>query len=165
MKKVICAFLLMAMVFSLVACSSENNPISKRYTEDRSSQMEDITISDEKFEMYLSSKIIPLCSSVNTLSMQAQQLKMGVGNKQNEITRVETILTDMQSISEELMDMNVSETKQTQKQNVLDALNNLEIQLTSYKTLLSSENITQDDIQNAMDIITSALDTVKQATK
>lgn len=165
MKKVICVFILIVMVFSLAACSSEDNSVNKRYTKDRSSQMGDIPISDEKFEMYLSDKVIPLCDSVNTLSMQAQQLKMGVGNKQNEITRVETILTDMQNIREELMDMNVNETKQTQKQNVLDALNNLEIQLTSYKTLLSSENITKDDIQSAMDIITSALDTVKQAAK
>jgi hypothetical protein len=164
MKKTISVILLIVMIFSLTACG-ENSPINKRYTEDRSSQMPDIPISDEKFAMYLSSKVIPLCNSVYTLSMQAQQLKLGAGNVENEIKRVEDILADMQKIREDLMEMKINEHKQEQKQNIIDSLNNLEIQLSSYKTLLSSENLTKNDIQNAIDIITSALDTVKQYAK
>lgn len=165
MKKAMYILLLVIMIFSLTACSEENNPINKRYTEDRSSYMLDIPMSDSQFTMYLSSKVIPLCNSVYTLSMQAQQLKLGTGNAENEIKRIESILGETKQIREDLMEMNVSVNKQEQKQNIINSLNNLEIQLSSYKTLLSSENFTKNDIQNAIDIIMNALDTVKQYTK
>jgi len=164
MKKLISVLLLIILVFSLTACG-ENSPISKRYTEDRSSQMPDIPISDDQFAMFLSGKVIPLCNSVYTLSMQAQQLKLGIGNVESEITRIDNVLGNMQKIREDLMEIKVNEHKQEQKQNVIDSLNNLEIQLSSYRTLLSSGDFTKDDIQNAIDIITTALDTVKQHAK
>lgn len=164
MKRLLSIFLLIMMVFSLTACS-ESNPINKRYTEDRSSQMPNIPVSDEKFTMYLSNKIIPITNSVYTLSMQAQQLKAGTGNIENEIKRIDNILVEIQEAREGLMDMNVNEHKQEQKQNVINSLNNLEIQLSSYKTLLTSKNLTKTNIQNAIDIIMGALDSLKQYTK
>jgi len=167
MKRILSAFLLIIMIFSLTACNKcdKENPISKRYTDDRSSQMPDIPISDEKFTAYLSNKVIPLCDSVYTLSIQAQQLKAGTGNIENEIKRVDNISTDIQKIREDLMGMNVNENKKEQKQSIMDSLNNLDIQLSSYKTLLSSKSLTKTDIQNTIDAIMGALDSVKQYAK
>lgn len=164
MKKIVSLLLLFVMVFSLTACN-ESNPVNKRYTEDRSTILPDIPVSNEKFSMFITSEIIPITNSVYTLSMQAQQLKAGTGNVESEIQRIDSLLVDIQTAREGLMDLNVNEDKQQQKQNILDALNNLEIQLSSYKTLLSSDKITKASIQDAIDIIMGALDTVKQHAK
>lgn len=164
MKKIVSLLLLFVMVFSLTACN-ESNPVNKRYTEDRSTILPDIPVSNEKFSMFITSEIIPITNSVYTLSMQAQQLKAGTGNVESEIQRIDSLLVDIQTAREGLMDLNVNEDKQQQKQNILDALNNLEIQLSSYKTLLSSDKITKASVQDAIDIIMGALDTVKQHAK
>lgn len=163
-KQLIKILLMLISIVILTGCTSENNPINKRYMEDRSDQLPDIALSDEQFVMLLRQEVIPINNSIYTLSMQAQQLKAGVGDMKTEIERVDTILGNIQNTIEKIMDMKVSQKEEARKKNVIDALNNLKIQLTSYKTILSSDNATKASIQTAIDIIMSALETLKQYT-
>lgn len=158
----ICFILL--VLFTLTACGNENGPIAKRYTENRSDMLPDITQTDEQFSMYLNQQIIPISNSIYTLSMQAQQLKAGTGSVEAEIKRVDTIVNDVQSKIEDIMDLKLNRNQEAKRQNVIEALTNLKVQLSSYKNVLYSENLTKAAVQNAVDIIMSALETVKQYT-
>ena len=163
-KRLLVVCFIFLATLALTACGDENNPINKRYTEDRSSLMPDIPQTDEQFNMYLRQQIIPINNAIYTLSMQAQQLKAGTGSINAEIERVDNILNDIQNRIEGIMDIKVSSQQEERKQAVIEALNNLKIQLSSYKNVLSSENVTKADVQSAIDIIMGALETVKQYT-
>lgn len=158
----ICFILL--VLFTLTACGNKNGPIAKRYTENRSDMLPDITQTDEQFSMYLNQQIIPISNSIYTLSMQAQQLKAGTGSVEAEIKRVDTIVNDIQSKIEDIMDLKLNQNQEAKRQNIIEALTNLKVQLSSYKNVLYSENLTKAAVQNAVDIIMSALETVKQYT-
>lgn len=158
----ICFILL--VLFTLTACGNENGPITKRYTENRSDILPDITQTDEQFSMYLNQQIIPISNSIYTLSMQAQQLKAGTGSVEAEIKRVDTIVNDVQNKIEDIMDLKLNQNQEAKRQNIIEALTNLKVQLSSYKNVLYSENLTKAAVQNAVDIIMSALETVKQYT-
>lgn len=163
-KQLLSICFILLVLFTLTACGNENSPINKRYTENRSDMLPDITQTDEQFSMYLNQQIIPISNSIYTLSMQAQQLKAGTGSVEAEIKRVDTIVNDIQSKIEDIMDLKLNQNQEAKRQNVIEALTNLKVQLSSYKNVLYSENLTKAAVQNAVDIIMSALETVKQYT-
>lgn len=163
-KQLLSICFILLVLFTLTACGNENSPINKRYTENRSDMLPDITQADEQFSMYLNQQVIPISNSIYTLSMQAQQLKAGTGSVEAEIERVDMIVNDVQNKIEGIMDLKLNQNQEAKRQNVIEALTNLKVQLSSYKNVLCSENLTKAAVQNAVDIIMSALETVKQYT-
>lgn len=162
MKRIFSIIMVLAIAFSLTACEGEN-ALNKRYTKDRSDMMGDLPITENEYNMQVIQEMTPITSSIHTLNKQAQALKMGATTKDKEIERVDDICADIQSAKEHLLDLSVTSEMEEKREALMEALDELEINLASYKTILSSEEkqATKDDIQAAVDIIMSSLETVK----
>lgn len=149
----------------LISCDFEKNPTNQKLFGDNSESMPTVTISDQEFQIGVVQKIAPISQDGYSLNSQAIAIKNGRIDKSTEISKIEIMIDNIQNARNYVSGLNVSDSKKTNQQELLKALDNYSTQLTDYKNLLSNEKINKENLQLKIDEVMSALDLVKQYSK
>lgn len=150
-------FLLFLVTLILCLTSCENNSAGKRYIEDNSSKMPKIVMTDEKYDMYINTKITPLLKSVYNLS----NLPIENDMVKDEIEKINNINKNIDKINTNLVNVNVTTNKYRDKLLLSKELDNLKNELTKYKEILL-ESDDKKKIQKQKDVIFYITNNIKQ---
>lgn len=163
MKKVFAFILLCITCIGLIGCNVQE--LSQKPNEkvfgDRSDKMKKIPISNEEYNLFLIQKVSPLCQNTYNLNNQAIAIKNGRIDRADEVQVIDSMLKNVESVREELSNLNVSEEKKSSQKNILDALDTFSMELTDYQGLLKNDSITKDSLQQKIDAVINALEQVK----
>ena len=159
MKKTMLLILLFFTI--IISINFNSSTIEKRYVPEDS--FEKITMTNERYSMYITLKITPLLESVYNLSSQSKLVDSE--NINSEIDKTNTIIDNIQVFKENLELLTVTDTKEKNKQNLIRELTNLQKELRNYQHLLSGKDFDSKEIQNQIDNCFIALNNVKEYAK
>ncbi|QUH22052.1 hypothetical protein [Alkaliphilus sp. B6464] len=164
LKKILLIAISLVLVLGVTGCS-DSSGAGKRYVQDRSDRMEDIAITDSQYKMGVTSIVTPIIQSGYNININAQQIKMGRGDIMSEIENIERQVEDVQSVRNKVSSLKVLQSKEMDKEDLINGIDTYSQRLNNYKAVLQSENLTKDQVQLAIDNLMAALDIVKQYTR
>lgn len=162
----ICLCILSMTMFAGCTNSEDGkNSAGEKLFGDRSEYMPNIALSDSEFSTQVTIKVTPIAQDGYALKSQAIAIKNGRVDKENEIAKIDIMLSNIQKTRSEIFDMNVSETKKVTKDALVKALDSYSTELTDYKNLLQQSEVEGTKLQFKIDSVINALDLVKQYSK
>lgn len=160
MKKIVSILLICMLSMSLSGCQ-----LTKRFVKDNSDKMPQIEISDDKYQMTLIKYIAPIAQDGYTLKSQSISIKNGRIDRSGEVSKIDTMITNVDAVRSKIIEMNVSDNKKTDKELLISALDAYTTQLTDYKNVLSLDELDKEQLQYKIDNVMNALENVKQWSK
>lgn len=149
----------------LVGCDENHNPANEKLFGDNSSFMPQVPISDQEFQIGIIQKISPITQDGYFLNSQAIAIKNGRVDRDNELPKIDIMVNNVQSVRDYVSELNVSENKKVNQEELIKALDKYSTQLTDYKNLLSNDSVSKENLQLKIDEVMSALELVKQFSK
>lgn len=167
MKKLSLVLIAISISSLFIGCSKEefwSKPGEKNFG-DRSSQMAVVPLTDEQYKVLLIEQLAPICQNAYDLNSQAIAIKNGRIDISTEIPKIESYISNIQTVRDMLSDTIVNSTKKDSKEKLIVALDSYSTELRDYENLLKNEKITRDELQSKVDQVINSIEAVKQYMK